>query len=127
MPVHKKNPALISTRGFKSLRQSTLTASSFGCFQWIDFCFRGYYGRGNVGRQIAVAVFPLDGRLGAGAAVPAGLELGCAVATCTGFNDLTADTAVVSASFSGHEAAIRTFANGLTNHGYHPLNKKFGT
>jgi hypothetical protein len=90
---------------------------AFGCFQWVDFGFGCYRGGHNVGGQVAVAVFPFDGRLRASGAIPTGSNLGCTVASFAGFNDFTAETAIVTATFGGHEGAFTAFANGLTNHG----------
>lgn len=71
--------------------------------------------------QIAVAVFPLGGRLRAGAAVPAGFNFRRTVATLALFDDFMAQAAIVAASLCGHEGTFISFADRLTNHGNHPL------
>ncbi len=102
------------------VRGSRLVAASLGSFQRIDFGL-GCNGVGrDVGCQIAIAVLPFHGRLGAGAAVPAGFDFGSSVATFTGFNDLMAESTVVTAAFGGHKGTLAAFANGLTNHGNYP-------
>ena len=74
-----------------------------------------------MGRHVAVAVLPLDGRIGARRAVPAGCMLGFAVAAVTLFNRLVAQPAIVSAAVAAHECTLGTFADRFTNHLNHPL------
>ena len=83
-----------------------------------------------MGGQIAIAVLPFDGGFGTSTTVPAGLDFGCTVATFARFYDFMAKPAVVTASLGGHESALTTFTNGLTNHGinspFHMIAQKNG-
>jgi hypothetical protein len=71
--------------------------------------------------QIAVAVFPFDGRFRASRTIPTGLDLGRTIATLARLDELFARASIVAAAFGGHKRAFGTFANGVTNHGNHPL------
>ena len=73
-----------------------------------------------MGRQVAIAVFPFHGRLGACAAIPTRFDLVGSVAAFAGLNDFVAYATIVIASFGGHKGTLTAFANGLTNHGNHP-------
>ena len=74
-----------------------------------------------MGSQVAVAVFPLDFRLRACAAVPTGCIFGSPAAALTLLDDLMANPAVVGTPFCGHKRALHTFFDGCTNHWNHPL------
>jgi hypothetical protein len=80
-----------------------------------------------VGCQVAVTLFPFDGRLGASAAVPTGAKLGRTIAALARFDDLMAESTVVAASLSGHKCTLGTFANGITNHNNHLIYTNFDT
>ena len=58
--------------GFTDGSQVALPSSPFGSFKRIEFCFRSGSFCGNVGRQIAVPIFPFERRSRACGAVPTG-------------------------------------------------------
>ena len=98
-----------------------LAALAFGRFERINLCF-GLVGFGcYVGGQIAIAIFPFDGGIRAGAAVPTAGKLGTSFAAVTLFDDLVANAAIVRAAFCGHEGALRAFFNCCAVHWNHPL------
>jgi hypothetical protein len=58
--------------GFLAKHSKYLSALAFGCFERINFGF-GFIGfNGDVGGQVAIAVFPFDGRIRTSAAIPSG-------------------------------------------------------
>jgi hypothetical protein len=73
-----------------------------------------------VSGQVAIAVFPLGGRLGTGTAIPAGFNFRGTVAPFARFDDFVAQSTIVAAAFGGHKCTLITFADRLTNHGNHP-------
>jgi hypothetical protein len=76
-----------------------LSASAFGCFQRVDFCF-GFIGfNGQMGSQVTIAVFPFNGRFRAGGAVPTGRKFGAAVAAIALLDDLVTNSTIIGASF----------------------------
>jgi len=52
-----------------------------------------------MGGQVAVAVFPLDGRIRAGGAIPPRRQLGAPAAAIALLRDLVANSTIVGASF----------------------------
>ena len=50
-------------------------------------------------RQVAIAVFPLNGRFRAGGAVPAGRKFGAAVAAIALLDDLVTNSTIIGAPF----------------------------
>ena len=73
----------------------SLPALALGGFERINSRF-GFTGFGcYVGGQVAAAIFPFDGRIRAGAAVPATGKLSTPFAAVTLFDDLVADAAIV--------------------------------
>jgi hypothetical protein len=95
-----------------------LAHPSLGCFEGVDLLLVGNLG-GNVGGHVAAAVFPLQGRLGTSAAIPAGRHLCRAVATIARLDDFMARTAIIVAPFRGHKGALGTFSDGFANQGNH--------
>ena len=76
-----------------------LSALAFGCFQRVNFCF-GFIGfNGQMGRQVAIAVSPLNGRFRAGGAIPSGRKFGAAVAAIALLDDLVTNSTIIRASF----------------------------
>ena len=108
-----------------------LSTSAFGCFQRVNFGL-GFVGfNGQMGRQITIAVFPLNGRFRTGGAVPTGRKFGAALAAIALLDDLVTNSTIIGASFSGHKGALHAFFNCCANHWNHPLpalnNKKSGS
>ena len=54
---------------------------------------------GHMGGQVAIAVFPLNGRIRAGGAVPPGRKLGAAGAAIALLRDLVANSTIIGAAF----------------------------
>jgi hypothetical protein len=104
------------------MKQSTLLpALAFGRFERINLRF-GLVGFGcYMGGQVAVAVFPFQSGIRAGAAVPATGKLGTPFAAVTFFDDLVADAAIVGAAFWRHKGALGAFFNCCAVHWNHPL------
>jgi hypothetical protein len=75
-----------------------------------------------MGGQVAIAAFPFGRRLGACTAIPTGFNLGGASASLARFDDLMAESTVVTAAFGAHKSAFGTFSDRLANHNNYPLN-----
>jgi hypothetical protein len=52
-----------------------------------------------MGGQVAIAVFPLNGRFRASGAVPSGRKFGAAVAAIALLDDLVTNSTIIGASF----------------------------
>ena len=74
-----------------------------------------------MGGQVAIAIFPFDGGIRAGAAVPTTGKLGTPLAAVTFFDGLVADAAIVRAAFWRHKGALAAFFNRCAIHWNHPL------
>ena len=117
----KQKPRPERGRGFYGNKSNRLPAFAFGCFKRINFCF-GFVGfNGHVGGQVAIAVFPLNRGIRAGAAVPTTRKLGTPFTAVALFDDLMADAAIVGAAFRRHKSALRAFFNSCAIHWNHPL------
>ena len=125
--MRKRKPRPFGGLGFSSCVAATLATCSFGSFERIDFGFGGHHGRGHVGCQVAIALLPFSGGLGACCAVPTGVQLGGTVAPLARFDDLMAESAVVTTSLGSHEGTFGTFTDGLTNHNNHLIHTYFDT
>ena len=107
-----------------------LTTPALGGFQRVDLGFGSGRRCRDMGGQVAIAGFPLDRRLRTGAAIPAGLNFGCAAAPLAGLDYFMAESSVVTAPFGGHKSTFVTFADGLADHGidspFHIIAQKNG-
>jgi hypothetical protein len=95
-----------------------LSSTSFGCLERVDFGL-GRCDSNDMSGQIAVTAFPLNCRFGTRRAVPTRFNLGGTAASLARSGYFMAQPAVVAATFGGHEYALGTFADRLTNHGNH--------
>ena len=119
--AQKQKPRPNRGRGFYDSISNRLSAFSFGCLERIDFCF-GFIGfNGYVSGQITIAVFPLNGGIRTGTAVPATGKLGTPFAAIALVDDLVTDATVVGAALGRHKGALRTFFNCCAIHWNHPL------
>ena len=103
-------------------QKCALSGSPFGCLQRIDFpilCFGRF--SGYMAGEVAVAVFPLRGRLRESTAIPAGSKFNRAVAAVAPINDLMADSTIIGTSLGCHERARFPIAYSCTVHRIHPL------
>lgn len=119
---HKQKKPRSTRAGFVDQRPILFFAAALGCFQRIDLrlCDRCC---GNMGRQVAVSIFPFQRRLGARSTVPLTLDFCPSAASIAGFHDRMAKSTIIRTSFCGHQSAFLTFAYGITNQSHHPLVK----
>jgi hypothetical protein len=117
MPTYKKTPLPKRAGSELSLVRIELTTAAFGSFQRVNLGFGGGSYRRDMGSQVAIAALPLDGRLRASAAIPAGLDFRRAAATFARLDDFVAEAPIVTAPFGGHESAFIAFADSLADHG----------
>ena len=76
-----------------------LSFAAFGCFQRVNFCLGLLGFNSHMGGQIAIAVFPLNGRIRAGGAVPSRRKFGAAGAAIALFSRLVTNSTIIGASF----------------------------
>jgi hypothetical protein len=81
--------------GFTGGSQAALSVSSFGSLERIELGLNGGGFCTDMRSQVAIAVFPLYGRVRTSGAVPAGRQFGAAVATLALLYDLMANPAFV--------------------------------
>jgi hypothetical protein len=71
--------------------------------------------------HIAVAVFPLQGRIRRSSAVNTGGKLGASLASLAFINDGKAAAFVIATALGCHEYTIMAFSNSCTNHNSLPV------
>lgn len=116
---HKQKKPRSRRAGFLD-RKLILFAAALRCLQRIDLCLCGRNGS-DMGRQVAVSVFPFQRRFRTCGAIPSAFDFSPPVASLAGFHDRMAESAIIGTSFCGHQSAFLTFAYSFTNQSHHPL------